>query len=349
MQLTVHELAALVGGQFASEADGAAKIGGATSIAEAREGDVTFFGNVKYLAALKACHATAALVPMDFAEAIPPIAIRCENPTLAFSTVLARIAPPPIRFPSGVHPSAIIGAGVELGADVSIQPHVVIEPGAKVGARTVLGAGSYIGHDAQLGEDCQLAARVTVGARCVVGNRAIFHSGVVIGSDGFGFEFTAGRHVKIPQTGIVQVDDDVEIGANTTVDRARFGRTWIGEGTKIDNLVQLGHNVQIGRHCIVCAQTGISGSARLGNFVVVGGQVGTVGHIFIGDGAQIGAQSGITKDVPPGAVLWGTPAIPIKEQIDLLARFSRLPRLGERVKRLEQMARESGKTLPSGE
>lgn len=343
MDLTVSELAAFVGGQFASDANGAAKIIGAASIAEARDGDVTFFGNAKYLAGLKTCRATAALVPADFAETISPIAIRCENPTLAFSKVLERTAPPPIVFAQGVHPSVAIGAGVELGAGVSIQPNVVIEAGAKIGARTVIGAGSYIGHEVVVGADCQLAARVTIGARCLVGNRVIFHSGVVLGSDGFGFEFKDGRHVKIPQTGIVQVDDDVEIGANTTVDRARFGRTWIGAGTKIDNLVQIAHNVQIGRHCIICAQAGISGSTRVGDYAALGGQVGTVGHIEIGSGAQVGAQSGVSKNVPPGQVWFGSPATPIKDKKEELARIALLPRFFERLKRLEQKSRESGR------
>jgi len=227
-----------------------------------------------------------------------------------------------------------------------VQPHVVIEPGAKIGARSIIGAGSYIGHDAVIGEDCRVADRVTIGARCSIGNRVILHSGVVLGSDGFGFELHSGRHVKIPQTGTVQVDDDVEIGANTTVDRARFGRTWIGEGTKIDNLVQIAHNVQIGRHCIICAQTGISGSTRLQDYVVLGGQVGTVGHIEIGTGSQVGAQSGVSKNVPSGQVIWGTPAGPIKDIKEQLARVALLPRLFDRVKRLEQNARETGKSSP---
>jgi len=346
---TVSELAALVGGQFASEADGGARITGVASIAEARAGDVTFFGNAKYLAGLKTCRATAALVPADFTDAIPPIAIRCENPTLAFSKILERTAPAPIVFPQAIHATAVLGAGVELGDGVSIQPHVVIEPGAKIGARTVLGAGAYIGHDAVVGADCQIATRVTIGARCVVGNRVIIHSGAVLGSDGFGFELKDGRHIKIPQIGIVQVDDDVEIGANTTVDRARFGRTWIGSGTKIDNLVQIAHNVQIGKHCIICAQAGISGSTRLGDYAVLGGQVGTVGHIEIGSGAQVGAQSGVSKSVPAGEVWFGYPAMPIKEQKEQLARIALLPRLFDRVKRAEQLARESTRGTSSGE
>jgi UDP-3-O-[3-hydroxymyristoyl] glucosamine N-acyltransferase len=344
VELTVQELAALVGGQLVSGDRSDAPISGAASISEAQAGEVTFFGNPKYIAALKACKATAVLVPSDFTETVPPLVIRCANPTLAFSKVLAQFAPEPVVFPPGVHPSATIGSDVMLCDAVSVQPHAVIEPGATIGARSVIGAGSYVGRDAVIGEDCRVADRVTVGARCVLGNRVILHSGVVLGSDGFGFEFEGGRHVKIPQTGIVQVDDDVEIGANTTIDRARFGRTWIGEGTKIDNLVQIAHNVQVGKHCIICAQTGVSGSTRLHDYVVLGGQVGTVGHIEIGMGSQVGAQSGLSKDVPPGQVMFGSPAIPMKEAKEQLARVALLPRLFERVKRLEQNARETGKS-----
>jgi len=346
VDLTVRELAALVGGQFALEDQGSVRITGAASIAEARPGDVTFFGNSKYLAGLKVCRATAALVPLEFHEQVPPIAIRCENPTLAFSKVLEKTAPPPVKFPAGVHPSAVVDPGATLGEGVSVRARAVIESGAVIGARSLVGAGAYIGHEAHVGEDCQLANHVTVGARCIVGSRVVLHSGVVLGSDGFGFELKDGRHVKIPQTGIVQIDDDVEIGANTTVDRARFGRTWIGAGTKIDNLVQIAHNVQIGKNCIICAQAGISGSTRLGERVVVGGQVGTVGHIEIGDGAQIGAQSGVSKNVPPGSVWFGYPAMEITETKDRLARIALLPKLFQRVKRLEQDARETRKSLP---
>lgn len=335
MDLTVQELAALVGGQFVSSANSTAKITGAAAIAEAVAGDITFFGNAKYLAVLKTCRATAALVPVEFSEEIPPIAIRVANPSLAFAQVLAKLAPPPVVFAPGVHPTAVVASDVEIGEGASIQPHAVIEPGAKIGARSVIGAGGYVGHDARIGADCQLAARVTVGARCILGDRVIAHSGVVVGSDGFGFEFAGGRHEKIPQTGIVQIDDDVEIGANTTIDRARFGRTWIGAGTKIDNLVQIAHNVVIGRHCIVCAQAGVSGSTRLGNYVVLGGQVGTVGHIEIGDGAQVAAQSGVSKNVPPKQVVFGYPAQPMREAKEQLARIGRLEKLYERVRKLE--------------
>ena len=336
-QFTVQELAALTGGQFSLAENGAKAITGAAAIADAGEGHVTFFGNAKYLAQLKASRATAALVPLDFSEPISPVAIRVENPSLAFAQLLEKFAPAPIRFAPGVHPTAVLGRDVVLGENVSIQPYVVIEDGAQIGAGTVLGAHGYLGHGATVGAGCQLAPRVTVGARCVIGSRVIIHSGAVLGSDGFGFELSGGRQVKIPQTGIVQIDDDVEIGANVTIDRARFGRTWIQEGTKIDNLVQIAHNVVIGRHCLIVAQAGISGSTKLGNYVTLAGQVGLVGHIEIGDRTIVAAQSGVTKNLGPDQIVFGYPALPLRESKEQLARIGRLPKLYERVKKLEQL------------
>ncbi|MEA3207090.1 MAG: UDP-3-O-[3-hydroxymyristoyl] glucosamine N-acyltransferase [Chthoniobacter sp.] len=347
MELTVQELAALVGGQFASEVDASRRIHGAAAVGDAGEGHVTFFGNAKYLPQLKSSRATAALVPLDFREPIPPIAIRVENPSLAFAGLLTRFAPAPIRFAPGTHPTALLGRDVVLGANVSIQPFVVVEDGARIGDNTVLGAYTYVGHGAAVGADCQLAPRVTVGAGCIVGNRVIIHSGAVLGSDGFGFEFSGGRHVKIPQTGIVEVEDDVEIGANVTIDRARFGRTWIGEGTKIDNLVQIAHNVVIGKHCLIVAQTGISGSTRLGQYVTLAGQVGVVGHIEIGDQVVVGAQGGVTKSIRAKEVLWGTPAVPIRQSKEQIAGVRRLAKLQDRVARLEQILGSELKSLPA--
>ncbi len=346
MHLTVQELAALVGGQFASGADANRSLTGVAAIAEAGEGDLTFFGNAKYLPQLKACRAAAALVPLDFAEEISPVAIRVENPSLAFSKIVERFAPAPIRWAPSVHPSAVIGKGVTLGEGVSIQPYAVIEDGARIGDRTVVGAHAYIGHDAQVGSDCLLHPRVTVANRCILGNRVIVHSGVVIGSDGFGFEFSQGRHVKIPQIGIVQIDDDVEIGANTTIDRARFGRTWIQAGTKIDNLVQIAHNVVVGKHCIIISQVGISGSTRLGNYVTLAGQVGVAGHLEIGDQAVVGAQSGISKSLSAKNTYMGSPAVPAKEWREQVAMLHRLGRLQDRVRKLEQILDSQAKSLP---
>ncbi len=206
----------------------------------------------------------------------------------------------------------------------------------------MIGAHNYLGHGAKVGADCQFAARVTLGARCTVGNRVVLHSGVVVGSDGFGFEFANGRHVKIPQTGIVQIDDDVEIGANTTVDRARFGRTWIGEGTKIDNLVQIAHNVVIGKHCILVAQTAIAGSSKLGNYVTMAGQTAVVGHIEIGDQCVVAARSGVSKNLGAKEIVWGSPAVPMREAKEQMAYTRRLPKLYARVKALEAAAQLPG-------
>ena len=348
MEITVSELAALVGGQLASGADGSAKISGAAALAEALPGEVTFFGNPKYLPQLRASKATAALVPLAFTGEVPALCIRCENPTLAFSKVIEKFAPPPVRFSPGIHPTAVIAPGVMLGADVSIQPYVVIEEGASIGAGTVVGAHSYIGHEARVGDDCHIHPRVTIGFRCQIGSRVILHSGAVLGSDGFGFQLQDGRQVKIQQIGIVQIDDDVEIGANSSVDRARFGRTWIGEGTKIDNLVQVGHNVVIGKHSILCALTGVSGSTKLGNYVTLAGQVGTVGHVDIGDSVIVGAQSGVSKSLPANQMYMGTPAVPAREWKEQVAQIHSLHKLRARVARLEQLLGEAGRSIPPG-
>jgi len=343
--MTVSELAALVGGQLASGADGSAKISGAAALAEALPGEVTFFGNPKYLPKLRASRATVALVPLAFAEEVPAACIRCENPTLAFSKVIEKFAPPPVHFAPGVHPTAVVAPGVRLGAGVSIQPHAVIEAGASIGDGTVVGAHSYIGHEAQIGGGCLIHPRVMIGFRCKIGSRVILHSGAVLGGDGFGFELQDGRHVKIPQIGIVQVDDDVEIGANSTVDRARFGRTWIGEGTKIDNLVQIGHNVVIGKHCILCAFVGVSGSTKIGDYVTLAGQVGTVGHVEIGDGVIVGAQAGVSKTLAVKQIYMGSPAVPAREWKEQVAQIHSLHKLRARVARLEQLLGELEKSI----
>ena len=343
MTLTVQELAALVGGQFALPADGAKTIRGGAAIADAGEGEVTFFGNAKYLAALKTCRATAALVPVDFTDDIPPVAIRVANPSLAFAQLIEKFAPAPIVHAPGIHPSAVIGRDVAIADGASVQPFAVIEDGASVGAGSVIGAHSYIGHGSKIGARCLLHPRVTLAAGCLIGDRVILHSGVVLGSDGFGFEFSGGKHVKIPQIGIVQIDDDVEIGANTTIDRARFGRTWIGEGTKIDNLVQIAHNVVIGKHSLVVALTGIAGSVKIGNYVTIAGQVGIVGHVEIGDQVIVAAKSGISKNIAAKEVIWGSPSQPMRDAKEQLACIRRLPKLYDRVKKLESGEQDAGK------
>jgi UDP-3-O-[3-hydroxymyristoyl] glucosamine N-acyltransferase len=336
--LSLQELAALVGGQlsFGGSLSPTFRIRGVASVAEAAADEVTFLGNPKYLPALRRSKAAAVLVTQEFAEPVTPALIRVPNPSLAFARLVAHFAPSPVVFPTGVHDSAVVGEGVHLGHNVSVQAFAVIEPGASIGDGTVVGAHSYVGHGAKIGAGSFLHPRVTVAARCVIGNRVILHSGVVLGSDGFGFENEKGRHVKIPQVGIVQIDDDVEIGANTTVDRARFGRTWIGEGTKIDNLVQIAHNVVIGKHCLIVAQVGISGSTRLGDYVTLAGQVGVAGHLEIGDRVVVSAQSGVSKTLEANEMYMGSPAVPAAEYREQVAHMRRLHKLAERIQKLEK-------------
>lgn len=333
MTFTLQELAALSGGELVG--DPTLKITGAASLSEAAQGEVSFFTNRKYIGLLRKTRASAIFVSPDFSEPINAAQIRVSNPTKAFEEVLLKFAPKPITFAPGVHASAVVGPSAQLGERVSIQPLAVVEPGARIGDDTIIGAGSYIGHETVIGSACQIYPNVTIRERSRIGSRVIIHSGAVIGADGFGFEMVDGRHQKIQQLGIVQIDDDVEIGANTTVDRARFGRTWIQEGVKIDNLVQIAHNVVIGKNSVIVAQTGISGSTRVGERVMMGGQVGIIGHIEIGDGAAIGAQSGISKSIP-GGVWFGSPAVPMEEAKQQIAWIHRLGKLFARVKAIEK-------------
>jgi len=339
--ITLAELAALTGGILENGSPDLA-ISGAAAVDEASGAHITFFGNARYLPALKQSQAAAAFVPLDFTEQIAPALIKVGNPSLAFALVVEKFAPPPVTYAPGIHPTAVIGPSVTLGDGVSIQPYAVIESGAVIGTGSVIGAHDFVGQESTIGPDCRLYPLVSIRERSIIGARVIIHSGTVVGSDGFGYEFSAGRHVKIPQIGCVQIDDDVEIGANVTIDRARFGRTWIQEGTKIDNLVQIAHNVVIGRHSIIVSQTGISGSSKLGQYVTLAGQVGVVGHIQIGDRAIVGAQSGISKNVPPGETWFGYPATPLREMKERLAYIGRLEKLYARVRKLEQVLDANG-------
>jgi UDP-3-O-[3-hydroxymyristoyl] glucosamine N-acyltransferase len=330
--LTLEQIAKLFGGKL--EGDPETKITGAASLAEATVHEVSFFNNPRYLAQLRKTRAAAVIVPCDFAEQIGVAVIRTSDPAKAFEQVVIKFAPPPIKFAPGIHPSAVIHPRAKLSDHISIQPLVVIEAGARIGVRAVIGAGSYIGHDVVIGEGCVIYPRVTIRERCRLGARVILHSGAVIGADGFGFEMTAEGQQKVPQIGIVQIDDDVEIGANTTIDRARFGRTWIQAGAKIDNLVQVAHNVVIGKDTVIAAQTGIAGSVRIGKRVMIGGQAGIIGHIEIADGTMIGAQTGVSKNLN-GGVWWATPSVPLKEAKVQLAWVRRLGEFFERVRKIE--------------
>src|SRR5438094_5108716 len=333
MTFTLQQLATTSGGELVG--DPSLQIKGAASLTEATPGEISFFANRKYIGLLRRTHASAVFVPADFAEAITPAQIRVANPTKAFEQVVLKFAPRAIAFTPGIHPTAVVDATAQLGQRVSIQPHAVIEAGARIADDTIIGAGSYIGHETVIGPACLIYPRVTIRERSRIGSRVIIHSGAVIGADGFGFEMVDGRQEKIQQLGIVQIDDDVEIGANTTIDRARFGRTWIQEGAKIDNLVQIAHNVVIGKNTVMAAQSGIAGSVQIGQRVLIGGQVGVIGHIEIGDNTALGAQSGISKNISGGA-WWASPAVPLAEAKQQIALVRRLGKLVARVKEIEK-------------
>ena len=333
MAFTLQELAAMSGGELTG--DPGQVISGAASLMEATTGEITFFADPRYAPLLRKTRASAIFVPLDFSETIPLARIRVANPAKAFEQVVLKLAPEPVKFAPGVHATAIVDHTAKLGADVSVQPHAVIEDGVTLGEGTVVGAGCYIGRDSTIGPGTLIYQNVTIRERSIIGARVIIHSGAVIGADGFGFEMVEGRYTKIPQVGFVQIDDDVEIGANTTIDRARFGRTWIQRGVKIDNLVQVAHNVVIGEDTAIAAQAGIAGSVRIGKHVVIAGQAGLVGHVEVSDRAVIGAQTGVTKSIGSGPWLL-SPAVPLDEAKQQIAWVHRLGKLFARVKAIEK-------------
>ncbi len=332
--MTSRELAERLQGVL--EGDPGISISGVADLKSAQSHQLSFLGNEKYLPQARVTQAGVLLVSSELKEQFSVPVIRVASASDAFTQACALFAAPEIHFKSGVHSSAVIASDFVLGEGVSIQPNVVIESGVKIGARTVIGAGSYIGHGTVIGEDCLIYPRVVIRERSLLGNRVILQSGVVIGSDGFGYSLQKGRFVKIPQTGFVQLDDDVEVGANATIDRGRFDRTWIQAGTKIDNLVMIAHNVVVGQNSILVAQCGISGSTTLGNYVTIAGQAGLVGHIHVGDQATVTAQSGISKDVPAKTVVAGRHAVPLRESLKVEAMIRKLPEFWGRLKELEK-------------
>jgi len=337
VQLTARELAAMIGGSVIGNPDAIGT--GVAALDQAGVADISFLGNRKYAAQLATTKAAIVLVEADCA-AQPRSGqafVTCANPTVAFSRAVARFAPPPPAFPPGIHPAAVVAASAVIGPDVHIGACAVVAERVVVGPNSVIAAGCYLGEDAVVGENCLIYPNVTIRERCRIGKRVIIHPGVVIGSDGFGFApDERGGLMKIPQVGIVQVDDDVEIGANVTIDRARFGRTWIKRGVKIDNLVHIAHNVTVGEYSLLIGQCGIAGSATVGRGVIIAAQAGINGHISVGDGARVGGTSGVVKSVPPGATVIGTPAEPQREFIERLTLPKKLRQLQERLARIEK-------------
>lgn len=334
VEKTCEEIAALVGGRLSGSCHQA--LSGGASLKEAMPSDVSFLGNEKYREQVLPSRAGVVLVPENYD--VPPPAGRawvfCAEPSQAFSTVVTLFTPPPISYAPGIHPSAVIADDAVVAGSAHIGPCAVIGAKAHIGECCVIGPGCVIGQESSIGEHTFLYAKVVIRERCIIGKRVIMHPGAVIGADGFGYTSTPQGHEKVPQVGIVQIDDDVEIGANACVDRARFGRTWIQQGSKIDNLVQIGHNVQIGAGCLIVSQVGISGSSTLGRGVVLAGQVGLAGHLTLGDGAIVMAQSGVSKDVAPGAVVFGSPAMDRREFAKQSMHIGRLDKTAASIKEL---------------
>ena len=330
---TIDELAALTGAK-AVEGVCAGPITGVSALAEATSGDLSFLGNVKYVDAVAASRAGVILVPVAFAgkPAAGQAFLRVDNPSYALALLCgvleARLWPRP---PAGVHASAVVAASAKVNPAAHVGPLCVIGDGATISAGAVLEARCHVGAHATIGADCWLKPGVTVGDYCVLGVRCRIQSGAVIGSDGFGYEPVNGEIRRIPQIGNVVLEDDVEVGANSTLDRARFSQTVVGRGTKIDNLVQIAHNVRIGRQCLITAQVGIAGSTTLGDHCVLGGQSGVAGHLTLGDRVKLGAQTGLFEDVPADGFMNGTPAVPFGLERRLVVLSRRLPDLFKKV------------------
>lgn len=337
MRTTVGSVAEMVGGRLL-RGEAAHVLTNFAALDQADSTCVSFFGNPKYLEQLERTRAGLVLVPEGEARADHAVAlVVVENPILAFDQIIRAYGALPPPFTAGVSPVAFVDPGAVLDPEkVSIAPNASVLSGARIGDGTRIGAGAVVGEGVVIGEDCVIGANVTICQGCVVGDRVILHPGVVIGADGFGFELVEGRHRKIEQLGIVRIGHDVEIGASTTIDRARFGETVIGEGTKIDNQVQIGHNCFIGKHCIIVAQTGISGSTRIGDYVVLAAQSGVAGHLSIADRVTLGGRSGVISSIrEPGGTYLGYPARPFKEDRREAMRVKQIGNLIKRVKDLE--------------
>ena len=336
ISMTAAQIAEIVKGEIVG--DPARIITSVAGIKEAGADQLSFVGSRKYEELLNASKAAIILVCPDLAKKEKPEStlIVCKNVDAAFAAVVALYADEPPAVVPGIHPSAVVAPDAKIGSNVSINANAVIESGAEIGDNTCIGAGCYIGHDVRIGANSMLYPNVTVMYRCIVGNKAVIHPGVVIGADGFGFVPGPNGLVKVPQTGIVQIDDDVEIGANTTIDRARFGRTWIKSNVKIDNQVMVGHTVVVGESSILVAQCGIAGSSELGRGVILAAKAGVNGHITLGDGVQVAGASGVLRSLPAGQTVVGAPAESQREFMARLALPGRFEKLSKKFAALQE-------------
>lgn len=336
MSITAAQIAEQVRGELLG--DGSVTITGFAAANQARSGDLTFADQEAYFAVAEASQAAAILVPEGFASTKKTL-IRVKNPRVAVARLLPLFFPPD-QYAPGVHPSAVIDASAQVDPTAHIGPNCTVGARAKIGARAVLMGGNHIGRDAKVGDDTTLYPNVVIYLQCQVGNRVTIHAGTIIGSDGYGYVLDEGRHRKILQIGNVIIGDDVEIGANTAIDRGALGSTVIGQGTKIDNLVHVAHNVNIGKHCIITGQVGFAGSTKMGDYCVVAAQSGIADHLTIGNQATIGAKSGVMRDIPDGGKVLGIPAMPDKVAKRQIIASQQLPDIIRRMRDLEKQLEE---------
>ncbi len=343
MKKKLKELAEWLGGKVVG--DGDVEISGVASIDEANPGEITFIANPKYLPKLAQTKASAVIVSPQVTQAEKPL-LCLPHPYLAFAKVVSLYSSQPYE-PKGIDAQAWVSPTAQLGKDLTLYPFVYIGDRCRIGDRVTLYPGVFVGDDSSVGEESILYPNVSVYSRTMIGKRVILHSGVVVGSDGFGYAKDGKKNVKIPQVGTVEIEDDVEIGSNTTIDRAALGKTIIRRGVKIDNLVQVAHNVIIGEDSIIVAQVGISGSTKIGSNVTLAGQVGVVGHIEIGDNVMVGAQAGVTHDLPANQGYVGSPALPHREFLRAITVFPKLPEMKKTLNEIEKRLKELEKNVLS--
>ena len=330
---TLEELAKVAEGEVAG--DGQLEITAFAPLETAGPGEISFLVKAGQVDKLTDFKGSAVIVPMEIEEAAIPL-IRVQNPYLASAKIHTLLLTEPF-VAKGVHERAWVGQNTKIPEAITVAPMAVIGERVSLGERVSIQSGAVIGDDVQIGDDVVIKANVSIGKRCTIGNRVTIHSGVVIGSDGYGYATdNQGFHTKRPQVGIVQIDDDVEIGANACIDRAAYGVTRIKSGTKIDNLVQIAHNVELGENCLIVSQVGISGSTTLGRNVVLGGQVGVTGHITLGDAVMVAAQSGVHTNQKPGAQVGGSPTMPMKTYVRAAIQFGKLPEMGRTLRKLKK-------------